>query len=497
MSTTNNNNKMQTQTSSTLHNVIMEAGDLIHHCLANPPYKFKWVEKTVPVVEGSTEMTTEGNMENYKNVSDDIRKQLDTKAEVVYIILTWIDNDICSTVDACPNAMEMWKAIERLKQEIVAQQQPVYHPQPNPLTTLKIPQPDHNKLLTETEEKEIDKLMALISLSFKKIYKPTNNNLKTSSNTSRANQDNSPRTSKGTGVIRGQLSKECQKPKQAKDSTYHKENMLLYKQEEAGIQLIAEQVDWRDDTDDEPDDQELKAHYMYMAKIQEVSPNAAANYGPIIDATPLQKVQYDDDNYNVFANDRQHPEQPESINDTYLDEQDDTNIIIDLLDMSYNREKADQDDEDDSLTQERDLLASLIEKLKCEIDDSKNRNKLLELSNKILVDKLKSEIEDFKNKNKSLESSNTHFKEANTELSKTNQLMFKYLKKFQAELDKYHDVNYASKVEIDCAKAKGELISHKMSSEKSFREYTQKINDLNQTISEMKKSLLHIKRLSP
>ncbi|GJY08521.1 hypothetical protein Tco_0375575 [Tanacetum coccineum] len=32
--------------------------------------------------------------------------------------------------------------------------------------------------------------MALISLSFKKIYKPTNNNLLTSSNTSRANQDN-------------------------------------------------------------------------------------------------------------------------------------------------------------------------------------------------------------------------------------------------------------------------------------------------------------------
>ncbi|GKE96593.1 hypothetical protein Tco_1581448, partial [Tanacetum coccineum] len=37
-----------------------------------------------------------------------------------------------------------------------------------------------------SKEKEIDKLMALISLSFKKIYKPTNNNLRTSSNTSRA-----------------------------------------------------------------------------------------------------------------------------------------------------------------------------------------------------------------------------------------------------------------------------------------------------------------------
>nr|GFC96428.1 hypothetical protein [Tanacetum cinerariifolium] len=47
-----------------------------------------------------------------------------------------------------------------------------------------------------SKDKEIDKLMALISLSFKKIYKPTNNNLRTSSNTSRVNQDNSPRIHK-------------------------------------------------------------------------------------------------------------------------------------------------------------------------------------------------------------------------------------------------------------------------------------------------------------
>ncbi|GKC77578.1 hypothetical protein Tco_1128352 [Tanacetum coccineum] len=68
--------------------------------------------------------------------------------------------------------------------------------------------------------------------------------------------------------------------------------------------------------------------------------------------------------------------------------------------------------------------------------------------------------------------------------------MFKDLKKFQAELDRYHDVNYASKVEIDCAKARGELNSYKMSFEKSFNEYTREINDLNQMISEIKKELI-------
>ncbi|GKA75004.1 hypothetical protein Tco_0781382, partial [Tanacetum coccineum] len=252
--------------------------------------------------------------------------------------------------------------------------------------------------------------------------------------------------------------------KRAKDAAYHKEKMLLCKQEEAGFQLNAEQADWRDDTDDEPEDQELEAHYLYMAQIQEVTPDAADNSGPIFDAEPLQKVQNNDDNYNVFAIESEHPEQPESVNDTYPVEQDEHNIIIDSLDMSYDREQDYQDDNDD-LAKECHFLASLIEKQKCEIDDRKNHNKFLETSNKALVDKLKGEIEDFKTKNKSLESSNNHFKEANNELSKTKQLMFKDIKKFQVELDRYHDVNYASKVAIDCAKAKRDLMSYKMESE--------------------------------
>nr|GEW62448.1 hypothetical protein [Tanacetum cinerariifolium] len=400
----NTNNTMQTQTSNALHNAIMEAGGKDH--------------KTVPDIEGSSETTTETYMENYKNVSQDIRDKLNAEAEAVQIILTGIDNDIYSAVDACPNACEMWKAIERLKQEpsMVAEDDEM------------------------SKDKEIDKLMALISLSFKKIYKPTNNNLRTSSNTSRANQDNSPRINRGTGkdaIV-------------VKDAAYHKEKMLLCKQEEAGFQFNAEQADWRDDTDDESEDQELEAHYMYMAQIQEVTPDVADDSRPIFNTEPLQKVP-NNDNYNVFVIECEHPEQSKSIHDTYPIKQDEHNVIIDSLDMSYDREQIDQnddddDDDDDDLANELELLASLIEKLKCEIDDSKNRDKFLETSNKVLVDKLK-------------------------------------------ELDRRKDVKYASKVEIDCAKAKGDLISYKMESQKSFNTYTQKINDLNQTISKMKKDL--------
>nr|GFC23913.1 hypothetical protein [Tanacetum cinerariifolium] len=82
-------------------------------------------------------------------------------------------------------------------------------------------------------------------------------------------------TGKGCSLSQGKdvvvhVVRECQKPKQAKDAAYHREKMLLCKQEETRIQLNAEQAYWRDDTDDdELEDQELETHYMYMSQLQE------------------------------------------------------------------------------------------------------------------------------------------------------------------------------------------------------------------------------------
>nr|GEY05692.1 hypothetical protein [Tanacetum cinerariifolium] len=391
----NTNTNLQTQTSNAFHNAIIEAGG----------------KDRLPM------LAPEGCMGNYKSVSQDIRNQLDVKAEAVQIILTGIYNDIYSTVDACPNACKMWKAIERLK---------------------------HGKSIN------VQDLETNLYWEFGKFTSRDGESLEsyhlrgTGYNNQRVINVVGARENVGTQVVQqsgircynckeyGQVARECQKPKRAKDAAYHKEKMLLCKQEEAEFQLNAEQI-------------------------QEVTPDSAENSGPIFDTKPLQKIQNNDDNYNVFANDREHPEHPEFVNDTYLEEQGDTNITIDY--MSTNEETVDHDD--DNLARERDLLASLIDKIKCEIDDIENHNKLLESSNKSLVNKLKDEIEDFITKNKSLESSNNHFKEANNKLSKTNQLMFKDLKKFQAELDRYHDANYASKVGIDCAKAKRDLMSTK------------------------------------
>nr|GFC29936.1 hypothetical protein [Tanacetum cinerariifolium] len=133
------------------------------------------------------------------------------------------------------------------------------------------------------------------------------------------------------------------------------------------------------------------------------------------------------------------------------------NVIIDSLDMNNVREEIDQNDDDNNLATERELLASLIEKLKCEIDESKKRNKFLETSNKVLIEKLKGEIEDFKNKNKSLESSNNFFKEVNNRLSETNNLLYADYKKSEAELARRNSREYASQMEIECAKEDKEL----------------------------------------
>ncbi|GJR35678.1 hypothetical protein Tco_1211362 [Tanacetum coccineum] len=393
----NNNNNLQTQTSRALHNAIMEAGGK-----DRPPM----VLPATPDIDGTPPQPREEVMETYATILEETKKWIDAEAEAVQIILMGIDNDIYSTIDACPNAMEMnlgssphemvnhltritqeWqrfvtlvkksqelknvsyhKLYDILKQHqnevneiraerlartanplaLVAQQQPVYYHQPNPThytqssSTISqaatrnkgkaisnSPPPTYDsepKIVADDEaslkEKEIDKLMALISMYFKKIYKPTNNNLRTSSNIRNMNIDNTSRSYKRIRYDRQTGQYDNQRVVNVSEGRKYVE--------EAGIQMSAKQSNWRDDTYDEPEDQELEEHYMYMAKIQEVIPDAADNSRPIFDIGPLQKVPYSDDDYNVFANERQHPEQPEYVNDTYLVEQRDSS------DMSNN-----------------------------------------------------------------------------------------------------------------------------------------------------------------
>nr|GEW34804.1 hypothetical protein [Tanacetum cinerariifolium] len=242
-------------------------------------------------------------------------------------------------------------------------------------------------------DKYMQKNLALIAKYFKKIYKPTNKNLRTSSNSKNKNVDTIPREKVGSPVVQqsgiqcfnckefGHFAKEYRKPKRVKDFAYHKEKMLLCKQAEQGVPLQAEQYDWLADTDEEVDKQELKARYSYMAKIQEV-PTADSG----TNSEPVEQVQ-NDVRYNVFANGLQHSEKSESVSNTCLVETDDSNVIPDSPDMCEDDIQNDQNDVESD--DERVALANLIANLKLNVDENKKIQNQLKKANTTLAQELK------------------------------------------------------------------------------------------------------------
>nr|GEV09102.1 hypothetical protein [Tanacetum cinerariifolium] len=338
---------MQTQTSNTLHNAIMEAGskdrppmlapgnyvqwksrikryidtkpnhELIHYCLTSPSYELGWKDKEVPISEGSPITRSERLQETYKNVSQEIRDQLNAKAKAVESInVQDLETNYIGNLEN--SHLKMCKVTNhQVNVEFLLQLQPEWQRSQQAATRnrgkaiVNSPQPIYDQepsMVAEDDEtskdKEIDKLMALISLSFKS-----------------AGYEN-----QRIGNVAG--------ARETVGSTMvHKSGIQCYNCKEFGHEAR--------------EYQELEAHYMYMAQLQEVSPDAA-NSGPIFDTEPLQNVS-NDDHYNVFAIESAHPEQSKSVLDTYLIEQDAHNVIIDSLDMSYNREEIDQNDDDNDL----------------------------------------------------------------------------------------------------------------------------------------------------
>nr|GEV59518.1 copia protein [Tanacetum cinerariifolium] len=402
---------MQTQTSNTLHNAIMEAGskdrppmlapgnyvqwkskikryidtkpnhELIHYCLMNAPYKLDWIDKEVPISEGSPITRTERFQETYKNVSQEIHDQLNAEVEAVQIILTGIDNDIYSTDGE--SLESYYSRFYKMMNELIRNQCKSQELKTGSYYKLYDILKQHQHEVNEIRAERIARVANPLVLVAQQqpIYHPQTHPTHYTQNSSTRSQQAATRNRGKAIVNSSQPIYDQELSMVAEDDKTEK--MLLCKQEEAGIQLNAEQADWRDNIDDdELEDQELEAHYMYMAQLQEVSPYTDDS-GPIFDTEPVQKVS-NDDHYNVFAIESAYPDQSKSMHDTYPIEQDAYTVIIDSLDMSFDKVEIDQNDDENDLAKERELLASLIEKLKCEIDESKNRNKLLETSNKLV-----------------------------------------------------------------------------------------------------------------
>nr|GEW91405.1 RNA-directed DNA polymerase, eukaryota [Tanacetum cinerariifolium] len=231
--------------SNTLHNAIMEAGSKDRPPMLAPG----WKTKPILDSDGNPTTSTERVCETYKTVTQEIRDQLNAEAEAVQIILTGIDNDIYSTVDACPNACEMWKAIERLKQGVINTcdllEKEFIWKYCSPFKTAK----------------KLEEIRNFKQVMYETFYQACKRSAGYE-NQRFGNVAGARETVGSTAVQKSRIqcynckefrhaARECQKPKRVKDAAYHKEKMLMCKQKEAGIQLNAEQADWRDDTDDD------------------------------------------------------------------------------------------------------------------------------------------------------------------------------------------------------------------------------------------------------
>nr|GEU56924.1 copia protein [Tanacetum cinerariifolium] len=365
-------------------------GDALRKCILSGPYKHTTIlVQVIEATDDSPGIPEHTTVETPMNMSPKNKAHFLAEKEAIHLILTGIGDETYSTVDACQTAQEILARnanLLALVSTAQANQDPYYqtsrsHKSHAPSSKPSIPTRSHTttkqkgkkiaKPITPSSEtaseedsdpkqaqreKDMQNNLALIAKYFKKIYKPTNNNIRTSSNSKNKNVDTTPRYKNDDHYGQfGNQRTECRKPKKVKDSTYHKEKMLLCKQSEQGVPLQAEQYDWLADTDKEVDKHELEAHYSYMAKIQEL-PKAET----CINSEPVEHVQNDPGIINVI------PDSPDMCEDDIQNEQNDV-------------------ESDDK----RVALANLISNLKLDVDKNKNIQKQLKKSNTTLTQELK------------------------------------------------------------------------------------------------------------
>ncbi|GJS90305.1 hypothetical protein Tco_0772941 [Tanacetum coccineum] len=238
---------------------------------------------------------------------------------------------------------------------VVAQQYPdAYYQAPN----------SHKSYAPPSKQSSSTRSNASTKYKGKEIAKPITTPSETSSNSRNKNVDTSPRYKNDNEI--GQFGNQRTVTvvgardtvgSQAKDSTYHKEKMLLCKQAKKCVPLQAEQVDWLEDTDEEIDEQELEAHYSYMAKIKRF---------------PLQTQEL------ILSHWKSN---------TCVVEKVDSNVIPDSPGMCDNDIQTDQNAEE--CDDERVALANLIANLTLDTKENKNILKQLKKANASLTQELK------------------------------------------------------------------------------------------------------------
>nr|GEV05944.1 hypothetical protein [Tanacetum cinerariifolium] len=292
-----------------MHNNIMAARLKDHPPMRATGRYAQWQSRFLRYID------TRPNGEALKKcILQENKAHYESEKEAIHLPLIGIGDEIYSTVNSYKTAYKMWIAIERLQRD----SQQITPPSESALEEDSAPE-------QAQKDNEIQKNMALIAKYFKKLYKPTNNNLRTSSNSRNKNVDTFIRYVKDNET--GQFGNQ-------------RTVTVVGTKKTIGSHLA--------DIDKEICEQELEAHCSYMAKIQE------------------------------------HYEQPESISNTCVVEKVDSNVIPDSPDMRDNDIQSDQNAEDERVT-----LANLIKNLKLDVDENKRIQKQLKKANTSLAHKLK------------------------------------------------------------------------------------------------------------
>ncbi|GJU89465.1 hypothetical protein Tco_1301888 [Tanacetum coccineum] len=197
-------------------------GDALRKCILKGPYNPTIVTTpAVLTIEDSPAVLEQTTVETVMNMTPENRAPFESEKEAIHLILTGIGDEMYSTVDACQTAQEMWEAIE-----------------------------GYNKLLKKDsdlnqaqKDKDMRKIWPYCKVLSRNSTNLTSNNL------------------------------ELPQPPENKECVYYYQGTRMQSDWtvwESGSDVVGGLGNY---TDEEIDEQELEAHYGYMAKIQEV-PNA-------------------------------------------------------------------------------------------------------------------------------------------------------------------------------------------------------------------------------
>nr|GEU53287.1 retrovirus-related Pol polyprotein from transposon TNT 1-94 [Tanacetum cinerariifolium] len=165
--------------------------EALRKCILSGPYKPTTIlVQAVDVTDDYPAIPEHTTIETPMNMSLKNKAHFEAEKEAFHLILTGIRDEIYSTVNACQIAQEMWEAIKRSHSTTRYKGKETAKPITPPSKTASEEDIDPEQA---KRDKDMQKNLALIAKYFKKIYKPTNNNLRTSLNSRNKNVDTTPR----------------------------------------------------------------------------------------------------------------------------------------------------------------------------------------------------------------------------------------------------------------------------------------------------------------